>query len=145
MKAIIQRVSSAEVVVDGKSVSKVGRGILTLLGVEKGDDEERMRKLVQKICELRIFEDDKGQMNLSLQQISGEHLIVSQFTLAADLSGGRRPSFVTAEKPEAAKVIYEKALEFSRSLGVTTAGGIFQADMKVSLLNDGPVTFILNA
>lgn len=145
MKAVIQRVKSAEVHVDGKSISKIDRGILTLLGVEKGDDEARMKKLVQKICELRIFEDDAGKMNLSLHEIGGEHLMVSQFTLAGDCSSGRRPSFTTAEKPDLAKPMYEKALAFSESLGVKTLGGVFQADMKVTLTNDGPVTFILES
>jgi D-aminoacyl-tRNA deacylase len=145
MKAVIQRVSSAEVVVGGMSVSRIERGILTLLGVEKGDDEARARKLVQKICELRIFEDGNGKMNLSVQEVRGSHLIVSQFTLAGDCSAGRRPSFTTAERPEAARALYERALEISRELGVETAAGVFQADMKVTLVNDGPVTFILQS
>jgi D-tyrosyl-tRNA(Tyr) deacylase len=143
MKSVIQRVRQAEVVVDGKSVSKTGQGILTLLGVEAGDDEARLRKMIQKICELRIFEDDAGKMNRSLLDIQGEHLIVSQFTLAGDCSSGRRPSFTGAEKPERAKELYERALAISAETGVRTAGGVFQADMKVSLVNDGPVTFIL--
>lgn len=143
MKAVIQRVRESEVVVEGESVSKIGRGILTLLGVEAGDSEEVLPKLIQKICDLRIFEDDHGKMNLSLKDIGGEHLIVSQFTLAGDCGSGRRPSFVGAEKPERAKALYEKALAISAELGVRTRGGRFQADMKVSLVNDGPVTFIL--
>jgi D-tyrosyl-tRNA(Tyr) deacylase len=143
MKAVIQRVQNGEVKVGGESVSKIGQGILTLLGVEIGDTEPTLRKMVQKICELRIFEDEAGKMNRSLVDIGGEHLIVSQFTLAGDCSSGRRPSFTGAEKPERAKELYERALAISRELGVRTSGGIFQADMKVSLLNDGPVTFIL--
>lgn len=145
MKAVIQRVKHGEVVVNGESVSKIGPGILTLLGVEVGDSEATLRKLIQKICELRIFEDDAGKMNRSLLDTGGEHLIVSQFTLAGDCSSGRRPSFVGAEKPERAKELYERALVISKELGARTAGGVFQADMKVSLLNDGPVTFILEA
>lgn len=143
MKAVIQRVSHASVQVDGKDVSRIEKGILTLLGVEKGDDEQKLKKLISKITELRIFEDDAGKMNLSVRDIGGSHLIVSQFTLAADCSSGRRPSFISAEKPEIARSLYERAIEESRQAGVNTAGGIFQADMKVSLLNDGPVTFVL--
>lgn len=145
MKAVIQRVTHAEVKVEGQSVSRISRGLLTLLGVEKGDDEVKMRKLIQKICELRIFADDQGKMNLSLLQIGGEHLLVSQFTLAADVSAGRRPSFITAEKPELAKDLYDQALAYSASLGAKTFGGIFQADMKITLENDGPVTFLLTS
>jgi D-tyrosyl-tRNA(Tyr) deacylase len=145
MKAVIQRVKEAQVVVDGEVVSRIGPGILTLLGVQAGDDEIRLRKLLQKICEFRIFEDEEGKMNRSLLDIRGEHLIVSQFTLAADCSAGRRPSFITAEKPARAKELYELGLRISAELGARTSGGVFQADMKVTLLNDGPVTFVLDA
>jgi D-tyrosyl-tRNA(Tyr) deacylase len=143
MKAVIQRVKQAEVVVDGRVVSSIGQGILTLLGVQVGDDEAQVQKLIQKIVDLRIFEDEAGKMNRSLLDISGEHLIVSQFTLAGDCSSGRRPSFTTAERPERAKSLYEYALKQSEEKGVKTSAGIFQADMKVGLVNDGPVTFIL--
>ena len=143
MRAVIQRVKEAEVRVDGKSVSSIPRGILTLLGVEAGDTEEQLEKMIQKICQLRIFEDEQGKMNLSLSEVNGEHLIVSQFTLLGDCSKGRRPSFVNAEKPERANELYEKAIELSAGLGVPTQGGTFQADMKISLINDGPVTFVL--
>ena len=143
MKAVIQRVKEAQVVVDGQVVSKIGPGLLTLLGVQAGDDEAKVAKLIHKISELRIFADSADKMNLSLLDIKGENLIVSQFTLAADCSSGRRPSFTTAEKPDRAKFLYERALEASSRLGVATSGGVFQADMKVSLVNDGPVTFIL--
>jgi D-tyrosyl-tRNA(Tyr) deacylase len=145
MRAVIQRVSKAEVRVNGELVSEIKEGILTLLGVARNDTEDQMRKLIQKITELRIFEDENGKMNRSLRDTGGSHLIVSQFTLAGDTSSGRRPSFVNAERPELAKAMYEKALEFSTSLCVPTTGGIFQADMKISLLNDGPVTFVLDA
>jgi D-tyrosyl-tRNA(Tyr) deacylase len=145
MRAVIQRVTQAEIRVDGQIVSEIDAGILTLLGVEKNDTEEQMRKLVQKIIELRIFEDENGRMNRSLLDIKGSHLIVSQFTLAGDTSSGRRPSFVNAERPEIAKALYEKALEFSKSCGANTSGGIFQADMKITIVNDGPVTFVLDA
>src|SRR4051794_9884223 len=103
MKAVIQRVKQAEVRVDGEVVSKIDAGILTLLGVAKGDDEAKLKRLIQKIVELRIFEDSQGKMNLSLADIKGSHLIVSQFTLLGDCSGGRRPSFGNAERPEQAK------------------------------------------
>jgi D-tyrosyl-tRNA(Tyr) deacylase len=144
MRAVIQRVRQAAVVVDGKEVSRIERGILTLLGVAKGDDEARLQKLITKICDLRIFEDDAGKMNLSLKDVGGAHLIVSQFTLLGDCSTGRRPSFTNAETPDLAKALYERALAISREQGVSTASGIFQADMKISLINDGPVTFVLD-
>jgi D-aminoacyl-tRNA deacylase len=151
VKALIQRVKRAEVLVDGASVGKIERGILTLLGVMKGDTEEQMRKLLTKIAELRIFEDEQGQgqgqgkMNRSLLDVKGGHLVVSQFTLAADTSAGRRPSFTGAESPELARAMYEKALEFSRTLGLETQSGSFGATMEVSLVNDGPATFLLEA
>lgn len=145
MRAVIQRVLDAAVTVEGKSVAEIGQGIVTFLGVAKGDSEEQARKLVQKICELRIFEDEQGKMNKSLGDVGGSHLIVSQFTLLGDCGSGRRPSFVNAERPELARAIYEKALEWSRCSGIPTFGGVFQADMKVRLTNDGPVTFILEA
>lgn len=143
MKCVIQRVQRAKVVVEGKSVSEIGAGLLTLLGVEKGDSSADLDKMLQKIVDLRIFEDAQGKMNLSLKDIKGQHLIVSQFTLAADCSSGRRPSFTTAETPDKAEPLYEEALQKSTALGVETLGGVFGADMKVELLNDGPVTFIL--
>src|SRR4051812_4604940 len=145
MKAVIQRVAQAEVSVSGSVVSRIGPGILTLLGVVKGDTAEKAEKLVRKIVELRIFEDKAGKMNRSLLDSGGAHLIVSQFTLAGDTSSGRRPSFVNAENPELARRLYETALERSRDFGVPTLGGVFQANMRVELVNDGPVTFILEA
>ncbi|MBI2605428.1 MAG: D-tyrosyl-tRNA(Tyr) deacylase [Deltaproteobacteria bacterium] len=143
MKAVIQRVSSASVTVNGREISRIGRGILTLLGVAKGDSEESLQKLVAKICDLRIFEDAEGKMNLSLKDAGGEHLIVSQFTLLGDCGKGRRPSFAGAEAPDRAKALYEKAIAISAALGVPTKGGTFQAHMDVELTNDGPVTLIL--
>jgi D-tyrosyl-tRNA(Tyr) deacylase len=144
MKAVIQRVTEAQVAVSGKTVSQINHGILTLLGIEKGDTEEQLSKLMTKIIELRIFPDTEGKMNLSLKDVGGEHLIVSQFTLAADCSKGRRPAFTTAERPDIAREMYEKAIVMSGALGVNTLGGVFQADMKVTLTNDGPVTFVLS-
>lgn len=144
MRAVIQRVKQAGVTVDGQEVSRIGPGILTLLGIARGDDEAKLAKLIAKICELRIFEDDQGKMNRSLKDSGGSHLIVSQFTLLGDCSSGRRPSFIGAEAPERAKQLYEIALNLSREQGIETAGGVFQADMKVSLINDGPITFVLD-
>lgn len=143
MKAVIQRVKNASVTVDGVEVSNIGPGILTLLGIAIGDDEAKLQKLIQKIAQLRIFEDSEGKMNLSLLDTQGSHLIVSQFTLLGDCTQGRRPSFIRAEQPEIAKALYEKALLLSREAGLETAGGVFQADMNVSLVNDGPVTFVI--
>jgi D-aminoacyl-tRNA deacylase len=145
MKAVIQRVARAQVEVNGEVVSRIGPGILTLLGVMQGDTEENASKLIRKIIELRIFEDDGGKMNRSLTDTGGEHLIVSQFTLAADVSSGRRPSFIAAERPEKAKPLWEKAMRLSEEAGIRTSGGVFQADMQVTLVNDGPVTLIIEA
>jgi D-tyrosyl-tRNA(Tyr) deacylase len=143
MKAVIQRVKEASVEVNGEIVSKIGPGIVTLLGFEKGDLESQLEKLITKIIELRIFSDSSGKMNLSLVETGFSHLIVSQFTLAGDCGSGRRPSFTNAEKPEIASTLFEKAVEFSKAR-IPTHTGIFQADMKVSLINDGPVTFSLS-
>ncbi len=143
MKAVIQRVSSAKVEVDGKSVGAIGRGTLVLLGVEKGDTDRDADWLTEKIVGLRFFEDGFGKMNLSLADVQGELLVVSQFTLAGNCSKGRRPSFDTAAPPEEANRLYEYFVAKTRELGVPVATGIFQANMQVTLTNDGPVTFIL--
>lgn len=143
MKAVIQRVQSASVTVDGKMISSIEKGFLTLLGVAKGDTEEQLQKLITKIVALRIFPDENGKMNLSLKDIGGSHLIVSQFTLLGDASKGNRPSFIGAESPDIAEKLYEKALALSAAQGIPTFGGQFGADMKVQLLNDGPVTMII--
>ena len=143
MKAVIQRVSEAGVRVDGRTVGAVERGILVLLGVEKGDSTKEADWLAEKIANLRIFEDAAGKMNLSLLDIKGELLAVSQFTLAGNCSKGRRPSFDTAAPPEEANQLYEYFVSKAWELGIPVQTGIFQADMKVSLVNDGPVTFIL--
>ena len=144
MRAVIQRVTRAEVGINGIKVSEIGPGIMTLLGIAKGDQEEQLKKLIQKICELRIFEDENGKMNRSLLDVHGSHLIVSQFTIVGDTSGGRRPSFVTAESPDRAKELYERAVALSKEAGVRTASGVFAADMKIYLVNDGPVTFVID-
>lgn len=145
MKAVIQRVQRASVVVDGQIISTIGKGILTLLGVAPGDDETKAAKLMEKIVNLRIFEDSAGKMNLSLKDVGGEHLIVSQFTLLADCSKGTRPSFTGAEKPERAQQLYDEAILLSAKAGIKTSGGVFGAHMDVSIHNDGPVTLILEA
>jgi D-tyrosyl-tRNA(Tyr) deacylase len=145
VKAVIQRVKAAQVTVDGETVGKIGPGILTLLGVAQGDSEAQVEKVIRKITKLRIFEDEAGKMNLSLADVKGAHLIVSQFTLCGDTSQGNRPGFAGAAHPSVAQPLYERALEISRGLGIETAGGRFQADMEVSLVNDGPVTFVIDA
>jgi D-tyrosyl-tRNA(Tyr) deacylase len=145
MKAVIQRVSSAKVEVEGKSVGAIGRGALVLLGVEKGDTELDANWLAEKIVGLRFFEDKAGKMNLSLAEIQGKLLVVSQFTLAGNCSKGRRPSFDSAAPPEIANRLYEYFVAKTRELGVPVATGIFQANMQVTLTNDGPVTFILES
>lgn len=143
MKAVIQRVTSASVAVEGNIVGEIGRGILVLLGVEKGDGEAQADWLAEKIVNLRMFEDREGKMNLALRDIDGSLLAVSQFTLAGNCAKGRRPSFDTAAPPDEGRRLYDYFVETLRRLNVPVATGIFQADMQVSLINDGPVTFIL--
>ncbi len=144
MIAVIQRVNHSWVEVDNKIVGKINKGLNILLGVEKGDTEEDIEKLIKKIPFLRIFEDEKGKMNLSLIDIKGEALVISQFTLAGSLKKGRRPSFENAEDPEKAEKLYNLFVEkLSQYVPVQT--GVFRAYMKVFIENDGPVTFILNS
>lgn len=143
MKAVIQRVTSAAVTVEGRIVGQIGQGIMVLLGVEKGDAEAQADWLVEKIINLRIFSDDAGKMNLSLTDINGALLVVSQFTLAGNCAKGRRPSFDTAAPPDEGKRLYEGFVAAARRTGLPVETGIFQADMQVALVNDGPVTFIL--
>ena len=144
MKAVIQRVKKASVEIDNELYSQIGNGILVLLGVEKNDTEEQAKFLANKIVDLRIFEADAGKMNLSLMDIQGEILVVSQFTLAGDCIKGKRPSFDNAAKPDIAIPLYEKFLEYLIERGLTPKTGKFGAMMDVSLINDGPVTFILS-
>lgn len=146
MRALVQRVKWAKVVVEGKTVGEIGPGLLTLLGVGQNDGEAETEKLVGKIAKLRIFEDADGKMNRSLLDLGAEgaHLLVSQFTLYGDTAKGNRPSFVAAGKPELAKGLYERAVAISRGLGIRTETGVFQSHMEVSLLNDGPVTLWLD-
>lgn len=143
MKAVIQRVSEASVVVDGATVGEIGAGTVVLLAIESGDCDADAGWLAKKIVELRMFGDSEGKMNLSLQEIGGSILAISQFTLAGSCDKGRRPSFVAAAPPDEGKRLYECFVEQLKGLGVPVATGIFQADMKVQLVNDGPVTFIL--
>jgi len=143
MKAVIQRVISASVVVDGRTTGEIGHGILVLLGVEKGDAEAHADWLAEKIAGLRIFCDEAGKMNRSIQETGGSMLVVSQFTLAGNCTKGKRPSFDTAAPPEEGKRLYEYFVQAARRAGLPVETGIFQADMQVSLINDGPVTFIL--
>ncbi len=143
MKAVIQRVTSASVTVGDIVVGQIGSGIMILLGVEKGDAEPQADWLVDKICGLRMFSDNDGKMNLSVHDISGGLLVVSQFTLAGNCSKGKRPSFDTAAPADEGKRLYEYFIVAARRTGLPVETGIFQADMRVSLVNDGPVTFIL--
>jgi len=143
MKVVIQRVTSASVTIDAKIVGEIGVGIMVLLGVEKVDAEAQADWLVEKIANLRIFSDKDGKMNLSLHDIGGALLVVSQFTLAGNCAKGKRPSFDTAAQADEGKRLYEYFVAAARRSGLKVETGIFQADMQVSLVNDGPVTFIL--
>lgn len=145
MKAVVQRVSAACVVVEGKAVGRIGAGTVVLLAVENGDSEADANWLAKKIIELRMFSDNAGKMNLSLQDIGGSILAISQFTLAGSCAKGRRPSFVGAAPPDEGNRLYEYFVKQVKGQGVPVATGIFQADMKVTLTNDGPVTFILES
>ncbi|KQC08898.1 MAG: D-tyrosyl-tRNA(Tyr) deacylase [Candidatus Cloacimonas sp. SDB] len=143
MKLVIQRVKNAKVEVDGKLVSEIGSGLVILLGIGADDDRSQMDWLVNKVMGLRIFEDDAGKMNRCLLDISGEILLVSQFTLYADCRKGRRPGFSEAALPDKAEKLYEEFADSLKSKGVAVKKGIFGAYMQVSLMNDGPVTIIL--
>lgn len=144
MKAVLQRVKHASVTINNELYSKIDRGILVLYGVEKGDTQDKMEWMAKKIASLRIFEDINGKMNLSCADISGEILVVSQFTLAADCAKGTRPGFDKAEKPQQAKIMYENFIKEIQKNNLTVKSGKFGATMDIALLNDGPVTIILN-
>ncbi len=143
MKIVLQRVSSASVTVDGEICGKIGTGYLVLLGVGQGDTEEDCRRLADKIINLRIFSDENDKINLSLNDVGGDLLIVSQFTLYADCRKGNRPNFIQAGKPDEAERLYNYFADYCRSKGKHVETGIFGADMKVQLVNDGPFTVIL--
>jgi len=143
MIGLIQRVSSAKVDVSNNTISHIEQGILLLLGIEKEDNQEKADKLLQRVLNYRIFEDDTGRMNLSLNNIKGDLLVVSQFTLAADTKKGLRPSFSSAASPEIAKTLYDYFLIQAKQTDLLIQSGEFGADMQVSLVNDGPVTFCL--
>lgn len=145
MRAVIQRVTSASVTVDSEVVGRIDRGFLILLGVTGNDTQEDVIWLAAKIAGLRVFEDDDGKMNLDLKQIGGAALVVSQFTLYGDCRKGRRPSFVEAARPEQANELYQSFVAEMRGLGLPVETGTFQAHMDVQLLNDGPVTLLLDS
>ncbi|MEK9604563.1 MAG: D-aminoacyl-tRNA deacylase [Flavobacteriaceae bacterium] len=146
MRIVIQRVSHAEVKVEGQVVGTIGKGLLVLLGIEKEDESSDMEWLVNKLINLRIFNDENGLMNLSLEEVEGELMVISQFTLMASTKKGNRPSYIRAANHELAIPMYEQfALKLEEKLGKKIAKGVFGADMKVSLLNDGPVTVIIDS
>lgn len=145
MRVVLQRVSSAEVKVEGKSVGKIQQGFLILHGFTDSDEEIDLENMCKKIIALRVFPDENSKMNLSLAQVDGSVLLVSQFTLYADLKKGKRPSFVEAAQPEKAKILYEKFVnKFKLELGEKLQTGVFGAKMQISLVNEGPVTFVLD-
>ena len=144
MRAVLTRVNSASVTIDGEVVGKIGKGFLILLGVAPEDTEKECRYLAEKALGLRIFEDDQGKMNLGLDAVGGEVLVVSQFTLYGNCRKGRRPSFTEAAGPELGNALYEKFLSFCEELGFPPQHGRFGADMQVESVNDGPVTLILD-
>lgn len=145
MRAVVQRVTNADVKIDGRVNGKIDDGLLVLLGVGNGDTEEDMKYIADKIIKLRIFSDENDKMNLSLEDVGGSMLVISQFTLYGDCSHGRRPYFGNAMEPVSANEMYEKFVAYIREQGIHTETGEFGADMKVSLTNDGPVTIILES
>lgn len=145
MRAVIQRVLSSAVIVEGKTVGKINKGFNVLLGIKNDDTLEDMKYMEEKIKGLRIFEDEEGKMNLSLQEVGGEILLISQFTLYGDARKGRRPSFIEAAKGEMAEKIYETMIKDLRESGYHVEAGVFGAEMKVLIENDGPVTILLDS
>lgn len=143
MKLVIQRVNYANVKIDGEEVGKIKKGLLVLVGVAAEDDEKIVEKYFNKLIKLRIFEDENGKTNLSLKDVGGELLLVSQFTLLANCKEGNRPSFIGAGSPAEAKRLYEYMVELGKKSDIHTESGVFGADMKVSLENDGPFTIVL--
>lgn len=145
MRAVVQRVKKSQVVVNGTVVGSINKGILVLLGVGREDTEEDLKWLVDKVVNLRIFEDDEGKMNKSVKDVNGEILVVSQFTLYGDCRRGRRPSFTQAAPPEKGKLFYEKFIELLKEEKVKVENGVFGAKMEVHLINDGPVTILIDS
>jgi D-tyrosyl-tRNA(Tyr) deacylase len=140
---LLQRAKNASVTVDGQIVGQIEQGIVLLLGVEKSDDQAKVRKLADKVCNYRVFSDQAGKMNLNLMQVNGQLLVVSQFTLVADTQKGNRPGFSRGAPPDQGVQLYRYFIEYCQSKGIATYSGQFGADMQVSLINDGPVTFQL--
>ena len=146
MRLLIQRVSRASVTIDGSEFSCIGKGLLVLVGIEQADTQEDIDWLTGKLCRLRIFDDEQGVMNLDIQQIGGEVMVVSQFTLHASTKKGNRPSYIKAAKPDIAVPLYEKfCTELTLALGRPVKTGVFGADMQCALINDGPVTIIMDS
>jgi len=145
VRAVVQRVKKGRVTVDGETVGEIGRGFVVLLGIGKEDTPADVHYLAEKIVNLRVFEDEEGKMNLSLQDVGGEILAISQFTLFGDCRRGRRPSFTAAAPPEAARVLYEEFVREVAGYGIRVATGQFQAHMLVEIHNDGPVTLLLDS
>ncbi len=145
MRSVIQRVSSCRVRVEDNIVGQIGPGLLVLLGVEQGDGPEDLRYTADKLLGLRIFNDDQGKMNLSVQDTGGQILVVSQFTLLGDARKGRRPSFIRAADPDHGKRLYQQMIDYLKQQGAVVESGQFQADMKVELVNDGPVTLLIDS
>src|SRR6202166_5164983 len=145
MRAVVQRVSRARVTVEGRVAGEIGAGLMVLLGVGREDTSQVTASMAEKIAQLRIFEDDQRKMNRSLLEVKGSALVVSQFTLYGDARGQRRPSFISAAPPEQAAALYEEFTKALRGLGITVATGIFQTMMSVELVNEGPVTILLDS
>lgn len=145
MRAVIQRVKGSSVAIDGQTVGQCGHGLMVLIGVENGDTDRDLAYIADKVPNLRIFEDENGKMNLSLMDMGGQILAISQFTLLGDARGGRRPSFTAAARPDTAVPLYEALVEKWRGMGIHVETGVFGADMQVSLINDGPVTILLDS
>lgn len=145
MRCVVQRVTEASVAVDGEVIGRCARGFMVLIGVHADDTERDLRYMAEKVPKLRVFEDDAGKMNLSLKDMGGGMLAISQFTLYGDARGGNRPSFITAARPEKANPMYEQLVEAWRAQGIHVETGRFGADMKVSLVNDGPVTILMDS
>ncbi len=145
MRAVVQRVTQADVTVDGRVTGKIDKGLMVLLGVEEGDSAEDARYMAQKTAGLRIFEDSEGKMNLSVKDVGGSVLAVSQFTLLGDARKGKRPSFVKAARPQEADTLYRMYIDLLKEEGINTGEGVFRAEMLVRIYNDGPVTILIDS